>query len=500
MNKLLFTGFLLLLMALSVYPISRKRYSLSNGYKILYDGVGRDWRGNIYIGAGDDSPKNAALFKYNFSSDRLDFIFEVDDVSKAVNNWLSLDKPGKIHTTIKQGLDGKMYFGTHSDIDSDNDLVNYPANFRGGHFYSYDPVSGAKTDVSAPGVGIPGNGIMDVALGWDSNYDYVYAIGYPFGTIHKQNIQTHVADSIGNSGMRLGTVSRNLFSDNFGRLYYVTSSGRLKVYDPGQDSSWYLNSSYSQNNKYMCAVVKSWTGDSIYYMSSPGGKESTDIRIFRLIVSTGVVQEINHLSMTGYKSSLAYRWDLHKLYFAVGKRLYSVDVRNGSRRTEYSSLPDYRWSGCNGVDKNGDLWFTRPAHESNYVLRVRLDTPCAMCSQQPLHLQRSYIESLTETENNTLGTLQTGLKKVVVSPNPAFSTCAIKCYPHLTKPGAKAALTLYDVRAKVVQKWEFQESGSPQTIVWDGKDRSAKEVTPGIYVAKYNISGSKGTQQLIVKH
>jgi hypothetical protein len=228
MNKVIF----IFLLCLNVWPINYRAYNLSGGFSTLWDGMGRDWKGNIYVGAGNHS-NNAALFKYNPVTDGMEIITDVRTVSQAVNNWLALDAPGKIHTSIKQGYDGKMYFASHSANEGDS--ADYVRTFRGGHFYCYDPKTGVTTDLSAPDVGIPNQGIMDVALGLD--YHYVYGIGYPLGHLYKQNISSHLSEFIIDSQQKGGAVPRNIFADNAGRLFCPIQMGRFLIYDPASGAT-----------------------------------------------------------------------------------------------------------------------------------------------------------------------------------------------------------------------------------------------------------------------
>jgi hypothetical protein len=167
------------------FAIPYSTYS-TPGFAHSYDGVGRDWKGNIYIGNGNghtDATGNAAVFKFNFTAGALEKVFDCQAVSQAAGNWLPDDKPGKIHSSIKQGSDGKLYFTTHSALETGSDAAAYPQQFRGGHFYRYDPESGAGEDLSDP-----------------------------------------------------NTVSRKIFDDNFGHVYIPWFPNYLMEYDPVRDT------------------------------------------------------------------------------------------------------------------------------------------------------------------------------------------------------------------------------------------------------------------------
>ena len=368
---------------------SYKAYYTTDSYGVLYDGVGRDWKGNIYIGAGRHSDYDAALFRYNPSTDLLEKLMSVQEVCKAVSNWLSNDIAGKIHTNIKQGMDNKLYFASHRSEDA----YSYAPGYRGGHLFTWDPATSKGTDVSAPGVGANGQGIMDVALGL--RHGTMYAVDET-SFVYKFNLATKVLAKI--FPYTTGSSTRNMFDDNNGRAVAPTSYGRMLFYDPRNDSM-YMSKLYSLEFQRTCqrigAVVKSASGDSIYFsgMISSGG---VPVHIWRYIPSRDVMEDMGNPSPSDSSlatTSMALRWDLNLLYYFVGGTLYSINVVTKARATVLTGVPvgGQAISGSDGVDKNGDLWFTDKTNSSGRVYKITLGVPCAVCSTKLGYLDSAFL-------------------------------------------------------------------------------------------------------------
>jgi hypothetical protein len=241
-------GLLLVSLFPAVFGINYSTYTLPGEFDYGWDGLGRDWNGNIYVGLGngvDYNPNsNAALYKFNFSTNAFDRVMDCRSVSQAAGNWKSQDLAGKIHSSIKQGKDGKMYFSTHCSIEGDgatgNDRTDYQNQYRGGHLYRFDPVAGQGEDVSAPGSSNH-EGLMSPALGpWDpaaGDYKYLYAgNGYPYGNAYRLNVATGAHTVLFRTGASGGNISRKIFDDNDGRGYFPWTTGFLAVYDPVRDT------------------------------------------------------------------------------------------------------------------------------------------------------------------------------------------------------------------------------------------------------------------------
>jgi hypothetical protein len=423
----------------------------TTGFAHSFDGVGRDWKGNIYIGNGNgntDPTGNAAVFKFNFSTNALEKVFDCRATSQAAGNWLTGDEPGKIHSSIKQGSDGKLYFSTHSAIEYAGDATEYLQQFRGGHFYRYDPETRAGEDLSDPNT-VPHQGILEVAQSLQKNY--LFGIGYPFASIYRLNLATGQHDSVTYAPSGGGNISRKIFEDNFGHIYIPWFPNYLMEYDPVRDSLVKL--SVNLGYSYISAVVKSMTGDSIYLIAIPDGNiENTQASIIRFIVSQKKIENLGRVDpanlTTSGQTSLHLRWDLNKLYFAKGNYLFSLNVITGARQTEATNLPDQTWYyGSDGVDKNGDLWFSQAF--TTTVLRVSLNIPCPVCTTKfqrfmPVEIQK---EKINATRPNLL--------ELSISPNPVTGNAVI-----IAEVGAQPGpvrLTMHDLSGRLVQSWIWRD-------------------------------------------
>ncbi len=101
--------------------------------------------------------------------------------------------PGKIHTKLRLGADGKLYGGMKQGFEFNfgtrADMGESPEGQRGGyrtsHFFSYDPKTETATDL---GPGFPQNGLMGFCADTDRGYLYsttdpsVYFLAYDLKT------------------------------------------------------------------------------------------------------------------------------------------------------------------------------------------------------------------------------------------------------------------------------------------------------------------------------
>jgi hypothetical protein len=475
----------ILAFSVSLFAVTHRTYSLSGGFATLYDGVGRDWDGNIYIGGGNSSAYDAALFKFNFTSNSFDIVAQVKQVSQAQSNWLSNDYAGKIHTSVKQGMDGKMYFASHRAEDN----TAYQPGYRGGHFYSYDPGTGSAVDISAPGVGADSQGIMDIALGLQ--HDYVYGVDEN-KMLWRQNVVTHEHNFIWDSGSE----TRNIFSDNRGRLISPTSFGRLLFFEPRRaplQDTVYISRLYGTTFTTTCkripAVVKSWSGDSIYFIGK-GGSTGGE-HVWRYIVSLDAMEDFGLVdpgNTTASAFALALRWDLNRLYMVVGSRLVSYNVLTRARRSEYSGFSG-TLSGSNGVDKDGNLWFTQK-HTSNTVHKFTLDeAACAVCTQKPAYLDSSVLISVEQKAPGK----RTDQLRLSVNPNPV-QTGALFAF----QAEKAVRLAVYDINGRVLQAWKFRNHEGPGAVRWSAKDMTGRPLSNGIYLVKLHAGKREKSVRLTI--
>ncbi|OGJ87451.1 MAG: hypothetical protein A2268_03535 [Candidatus Raymondbacteria bacterium RifOxyA12_full_50_37] len=488
--KKIFFAYFFICAAIAYGAITTQTWTMYVSGAAFWGGIGRDWNGTVYAGLGNhltNDNANSVVYRYNNSTNDWTQVMDVKVVSQAAGNWLALDRPGKIHSTIKQGLDGKLYFSTHSAFDTDNDLANYPSLFRGGHFYCYDPISGQGRDLSDPNVGAGHCGLTDLAVA--TQYNLVYGIGYPYGYMYKQDIRNGDSTFLWATQSQVGQVSRVVLEDNYGRFLCPNVTKRFLIYDPVTDSVTFDRFRHNYGTT-ITAAVKSWTGDSIYYIMSEGG----DDRIFRYIVSRDTAQFVAYVdsgNTSSFKASLALRWDQNKLYIALGNRLVSINALTGARITEATNLPNpsYGWYGCNGIDRNGDLFFSAAGNRT--VMKVSLAQPCAICTQKPKYLDSAYVDSVdnawrTSTVAESAEKSLSGI--LTATPNPFNPDVTIvvagafrETFPHIMIFDITGRFVA-DLTSQVYQgRVSWNASGMPSGIyiikAWAGKQALTKAIT-----------------------
>lgn len=468
----------LLVLAGAAFPATYKAYYTTDSYGTLYDGVGRDWKGNVYIGAGRHSDYTAALFRYNPSTDLLEKVMEVKETALAASNWLSNDYGGKIHTAIKQGIDGKMYFGSHRA----DDATTYQPGYRGGHFMSYDPATGAATDESAPGIAADSQGLLDIDLGLQ--HGWLYGLDEA-SFVYKMNIHTKVKSRVYN--FTTGSSSRSMLSDNYGRAIASTSYGRLLFFDPRNDSMYLrraYNSTFQTTAICMQSAVKSASGDTLFFCAVGAGSA----HIWRLIVSRDTVEDLGapDPAQPGLETcGLALRWDLNMLYYFVGGTLFSINVTTGARATVLTNVPfgGQDIAGSNGVDKDGNLWFSDKTNSSGRVYKISLGIPCAACTTKPAYLDSAYLG----VQNEVFEAKAAGGLVVNAQPNPFQADVTLKV---LSANLSASTLRIFDVAGRQVDGFKIA-SGS--AIRWNSRLLPA-----GIYVAEVR-AGAQVVRKRLVK-
>lgn len=376
----------------SVCAINFQIYELSSEFGYCWDGLGRDWNGNIYVACGNGkktSHGNAALFRFSFEKNKFEKLIEIAAVSKKIGNWRKGDIPGKVHSSIRQGIDGRMYFSTHSALEGKYDHQSgiYQKNFRGGHVYAFDPNTGTASDISAPEAANH-EGLFEVAVGLSFAHDkkFVYAgAGYPFGNIYQIDMTNGRHKIIANTGQLDGRITRKIFSDKRGRLYYPDHKGQLNVYDPITEQFDHIRTNLTGIN-YISAVTYSPSGDNIYFVASPSDLWDERTAIFHFSVPDKHLEKLCDYDPTegnqkDWRASLHLRWDLQVLYFINRGRLFSFDLTTGKKSTLRTDLPPRKLYGSNAVDRYGHIWFSQAG--SNKLHRFFLTDRCiTVCSNK----------------------------------------------------------------------------------------------------------------------
>ena len=150
-----------------VYPIPSEMHGGTGYTAIEFDRQGKLYVGTAFYG------RSAALVRLDLKSGVWERLFRSDELTHQFARGVGA--PGKIHTKLRLGSDGRIYGGMKQGwefaFDTRPDIGEAPEGQRGGyltsHFFSYDPATGQSRDL---GPGYPQNGLMgfcaDVARGF----------------------------------------------------------------------------------------------------------------------------------------------------------------------------------------------------------------------------------------------------------------------------------------------------------------------------------------------
>ncbi|MBN1293388.1 MAG: hypothetical protein JXB48_16225 [Candidatus Latescibacteria bacterium] len=157
-----------------VYPMPSSMHGGSGYTAIQFDNEGRVYVGGAYYG------KFSPLMQLEPSTAQWRLLFRSDELTHQYGRGQGV--PGKIHTKLRLGSDGKIYgamkqgYEFHYGIRSD--VGESPEGERGGqmtcHFFSYDPATDTSTDL---GPGLPQEGITSFSV--DIDRGYIYGVTVP---------------------------------------------------------------------------------------------------------------------------------------------------------------------------------------------------------------------------------------------------------------------------------------------------------------------------------
>ena len=179
----------------------------------IWGAVGRDDKGNIYLGASSHVGENKTAFLAQYNP-RTNTLVQQSDVVTELKR-LGLHRPGmgqnKLHSKFYQADDGYLYFASFDEQGESSD-VN-PT--WGGHLWRKRPDDTSWEHILA----------ADEALIAINLYGkYVYALGYWGHVLYQFNIYTEQVERIV-VGSVTGHISRNFLVDPKGHAYvpYVTT-------------------------------------------------------------------------------------------------------------------------------------------------------------------------------------------------------------------------------------------------------------------------------------
>jgi hypothetical protein len=214
-----------------VFPIPSTMHGGSGYTAIQADRDGRIYIGGAYYG------KFAPLMQLNPQTAKWRLIFRSDELTHEFARGVGA--PGKIHTKLRLGEDGRIYgamkqgYEFHFDIRPD--MGEAPPGKRGSylpsHFFAYDPKTDQTEDL---GAGFKQDGTVGFCV--DTERGYVYGMTEPSAYFEVYNLKTK---RLWIAGPTWGGSSNRYMAIDFttGKVYHkgeVTPFGRqfMTVWDP----------------------------------------------------------------------------------------------------------------------------------------------------------------------------------------------------------------------------------------------------------------------------
>lgn len=230
-----------------------------------WDDIGFSTKYNkVVIGVTNHKDK-VALFDYDVLTGKM----TNNGLIQSLGNLRQFQWQAKIHTKIKEGPDGYMYFATDGGESREEYFMDHPAGYAGGFFMKWHPQT--KTLVNL-GMGLQYESIKDIDI--DPQTGKLYAISYPQVHFTVYDPVKNIFKDMG----RLGSahVPRVLFTDWWGNCYYVDWRQRLVKYQTSNDSLIFARNS-----------VPAFEG-------TPGGKIITGITAYAKDQKNGVIYFVTY--------------------------------------------------------------------------------------------------------------------------------------------------------------------------------------------------------------
>ena len=177
----------------------------------------------VFIGVTNHKD-NIAIYEYDAGKNEMSkkgFIAEMANLREF--QW-----QGKIHSKIKEGPDGLMYFSTDGGEYREEYLMNSPQGYAGGYFMSWDPKEDKLTNL---GMGLQYESIKDIDIAPGAGL--IYAITYPQAHFLVYNPKQNMLKDMGR--LASAHVPRVLFTDQWENCYYADWRQRLVKYELKSD-------------------------------------------------------------------------------------------------------------------------------------------------------------------------------------------------------------------------------------------------------------------------
>ena len=270
--------------------------------------------GRLYFAAGNHLESggrgNSHLYCYDAGTGRLNLAVDIRKVAEDAGI-----AAGKIHGTIGEGNDHKIYFATYWGAELKDAARN---DFKGAALISYDPRTG-----TAEYLGLPCKGEVFRAAALDSERMLLYLIALPSRSLLCYDIAS--GSAVYRSPGDYALDDRSLFVDPQGNVLFSFDQGKLGLYDREGKKIHRLKEPLSGRSlQKLRNLIDPQPAPFLRCMAaSPGSRLGYGItaqgRLFSLNLSTHDLHMMGSSFMTGeYVATLAISRDGRFLYYAPG--------------------------------------------------------------------------------------------------------------------------------------------------------------------------------------
>jgi len=180
----------------------------------------------VYVGLNHHGA-GGTVAVYDPASDSMSTLGDMNRLVGQTNVWV--EPQAKVHAQIGEGVDGKIYFGTHLSAFYGFAKFTSGEAYPGGHWMVYDPATDRVTDL---GIGRKGNGFLTMTI--DAERGRLYGVTYPQAHLLYYDIASGRTRDLGQV-QNWDAIGRTLALDDRGRVFGPWGQGRLWRYDPATD-------------------------------------------------------------------------------------------------------------------------------------------------------------------------------------------------------------------------------------------------------------------------
>ncbi len=299
--------------------------------------------GNIYLPPATHSDLGASIWlvRYDPASYKMDMVFEA---RSQFGKQIGFDGlwDSKIHTGIKEGKDGKLYFagmigGSYATMYTH---MVHPSGYMGGHLYEYDLKTGRTVDL-----GIPHRYSSIIAADLDLDKNTIYMLNwpqsefliYPLDTKIVRNLGTVSYHPTGPNNRRLQW-GRDLFVWRDHTVWTTNNFGCFVKYDPVVDDLIDTRIALPQNGVMRVHVYGRGPTEGKVYGTTAAGW------MFEFDPALGKLVELGPVTDKGpvYSPNLSITPDGRSLYYIAGT--HGDEIKGGMQIMRYDILERKRTS------------------------------------------------------------------------------------------------------------------------------------------------------------